>query len=47
MFLRRATVQFGVFECKDVNCAFVTGGTQERRVMAEVDAERMKEQELN
>lgn len=36
--LRRAAVQFGVLECKDVNGAFVAGGTQERRVMAEVDA---------
>lgn len=36
--LRRAPVQFGVFECKDVNGAFVTGGAQEGGVMAEVDA---------
>lgn len=37
-FLRRAAVQFGVFQCKDVNCAFITGGAQERGVMTEVDA---------
>lgn len=41
--LRRAAVQFGVLECKDVNSAFVTGGTQERGVMAEVDAGRNKQ----
>lgn len=41
--LRRAAVQFGVLECKDVNGAFVTGGTQERGVMAEVDAGRNKQ----
>lgn len=34
--LRRAPVQFGVFQCKDVNSAFVTGGAQEGGVMAEV-----------
>lgn len=38
LFLRRATVEFGVFQCKDVNCAFVTGGTEEGGVVAEVDA---------
>lgn len=36
--LRGAAVEFCVFECEDVNGAFVTGGTQERGVMAEVDA---------
>lgn len=43
LVLRRAAVQFGVFECEDVNCAFVAGGTQERRVMAEVDAGKNKQ----
>lgn len=43
LVLRRAAVQFGVFECKDVNGAFVTGGTQERGVMAEVDAGENKQ----
>lgn len=36
--LRGAAVEFSVFECEDVNGAFVTGGTEERGVMAEVDA---------
>ena len=36
--LRRAAVEFGVFEGKDVNCAFVTGGAEERGIVAEVDA---------
>ena len=40
--LRRATVQFCVFECEDVNGAFVAGGAQERRVVAEVDAGKNK-----
>lgn len=34
--LRWAPVQFGVFQCKDVNGAFVTGGAQEGGVVAEV-----------
>lgn len=34
--LRWASVQFGVFQCKDVNSAFVTGGAQEWGVVAEV-----------
>lgn len=34
--LRWASVQFGVFQCKDVNSAFVTRGAQEGGVVAEV-----------
>lgn len=40
--LRRASVEFGVLQSKDVDGAFVAGGTQEGRVVAEVDAERGK-----
>lgn len=36
--LRRAPIQSGVLQCKNVNSAFVTRSTQEGRVMAEVDA---------
>lgn len=36
MSLRWASVQFGVFQCKDVNGAFVTRGAQEGGVVAEV-----------
>lgn len=43
--LRGAAVEFSVFECEDVNGAFVTGGTEERGVMAEVDAGKIKEKE--
>lgn len=39
--LRWAAVKFGVFKSEDVDGAFVTGCTQERGVMAEVDAEKM------
>lgn len=42
LVLRGAAVEFGVFESKDVNCAFITGGTQEGRVVAEVDAGNKK-----
>lgn len=45
--LRGATVQFGVFEGEDVNRAFVTGGTEKWRVMAEVDAGENKQSTRN
>ena len=41
--LRRATVQFCVFEREDVHRAFVTGGAEEGRVVTEVDAEETEE----
>lgn len=36
--LRRAAVQLGVLQSKDVHSALVAGGTEEGGIMAEVDA---------
>lgn len=36
--LRGAAIQASVFECKYVDCAFVTGATEEFTVTAEVYA---------
>lgn len=44
--LRRAPVQFGVLQCKDVNSAFITGGTQEGGVVAEVYTGEVKEKKV-
>ena len=36
--LRRPAVEFCVFKSKNVHSSLVTGGTEERRIMTEVDA---------